>query len=105
LSRAGASEERKERRRLVGLGDVMIEAGELRERSVARVVAPGDGNEQRSSARISLAKRARHLVAADERHADVEEYHVGAEVAHHVEHRAPGIDAAHFVSFGAQQLE
>ena len=82
---------------------MVIEAGELRERAVARLVACGDRDQHRPRTRIALAKRARHLVAVDVRHADVEQHRVRREVAHLVEHVQAGIDAAYFVSVLAQE--
>jgi hypothetical protein len=82
---------------------MVVEARELREGAVARFAVPGDRDEQRPGARIALAQRARHLVAADVRHADVEQHHIWAEIAYFVEDREAAVDAADLVPFRTQE--
>ena len=81
---------------------MVVEARELREGTVARLAVPGDRDQQRPRARVALAQRARHLVAADVRHADVEQHHIRSEIAHLVQHREAAVHAAHLVTFLTQ---
>src|SRR2546425_4166391 len=100
---AASAQQREQHTGIVGFGEMVVEARELREGPVARFAVPGDGDEQRPRARIALAQRARHLVAADVRHADVEQHHIRAEIAHLVEHGEAAVDAAHLVPFLTQE--
>ncbi|HEY5897940.1 MAG TPA: hypothetical protein VIV54_10270 [Burkholderiales bacterium] len=81
----------------------MVEAGELRKHAVARPIVAGDGDEKRPRARIALAQSPGDLVTAEVRHAKIEQYDIRPEIANAREHAEPGVDAAYFVPFLAQQ--
>jgi hypothetical protein len=98
------SYQRKQLPGIVWLEKVMVEAGELGKTCSNPIpVSATDADQQRPAASPPLAYRFGSFPAALTWHMDVEDHYVGIEDDHCSDHRAPGMDHPHVMTFVLQQ--